>query len=161
MDNVIYHHPTSVCIFLLIQCTKSSMKLIWKYGRLSSNSFLKYSIPFYFGVFHIPYRNFRFIPFHFSFHSMPWLSILHYYYYCKFYFNEYSQVENPEAPDFEKIVSASGFFSTLSLPSSLPLPTSLMEVLLLPHPCCTVGLRKFNVLKPSAIRGCKHFQVFG
>ena len=27
-------------------------------------------------------------------------------------------------------------------------------------PDCTVGLRRFNVLKPSAICGCKHFQVF-
>ena len=47
------------------------MELVWKYGRLSSISFLKSSIPFHSGIFHIPYRNFRFIPFHFPFHSIP------------------------------------------------------------------------------------------
>ena len=41
-DNIIYHYPTSVCIW---------------YGRLSS-------IPFHSGIFHIPYRNFCSIPFH-------------------------------------------------------------------------------------------------
>ena len=51
-DNIIYH-----CIFLQIQCTKYSMELVWKCGRLSS-------ISFYSGIFHIPYRNFRFIPYH-------------------------------------------------------------------------------------------------
>ena len=50
---------------------KSSMELIWKYGRLSSIPFLKSSIPFHSGIFHIPYRNFRSIPFHFPFHSIP------------------------------------------------------------------------------------------
>ena len=43
---------------------KSSLKLVWKYGRLSSLPFLKSSIPFHSGIFHIPYRNFRSIPFH-------------------------------------------------------------------------------------------------
>ena len=46
-----------------------------------------------------------------------------------FYPNGCSQFENPEAPDFEKIASASSFFSTLSLPSPLPLPTSFIKVL--------------------------------
>ena len=32
-------------------------ELVWKYGRLSS-------IPFHSGIFHIPYRNFRSIPYH-------------------------------------------------------------------------------------------------
>ena len=50
------------------------MKLGWKYGRLSFISFLKSSIPFHSGIFHIPYRNFRSIPFH----TMPWFSILQY-----------------------------------------------------------------------------------
>ena len=50
---------------------KSSMELEWKYGRLSSIPFLKSSIPFHSGIFHIPYRNFRSIPFHFPFHSIP------------------------------------------------------------------------------------------
>ena len=40
------------------------MKLVWKYGRLSSISFLKSSIPFHSGIFHIPYRNFHSIPYH-------------------------------------------------------------------------------------------------
>ena len=70
-DNIIYHYPISVCIFLEIQCTKSSMELVWKYERLSFIPFLKFSIPFHSGIFHIPYRNFRFIPFHFPFHSIP------------------------------------------------------------------------------------------
>ena len=62
--NFIYHHPTSVCIFLQIQCTTSSIGLVWKYERLSSIQFLKSSIPFHSGIFHIPYQNFRSIPFH-------------------------------------------------------------------------------------------------
>ena len=46
-----------------------------------------------------------------------------------FYPNGCSQFENPEAPNFERIASASSSFSTLSLPSSLPLLTSFIEVL--------------------------------
>ena len=69
-DNNIYHHPTSVCIFLQIQCTKSSMELVWKYGRLSSIPFLKLSIPFHSGILHIPYRNCRSIPFSIPFYSI-------------------------------------------------------------------------------------------
>ena len=46
---------------------KSNTELVWKYGRLSS-------IPFHSGIFHIPYRNFRFIPFSIPFHTMPWLA---------------------------------------------------------------------------------------
>ena len=90
-----------------------------------------HSIPFW----HIPYRNFRSIPFHFPFHSTPCSGCR----FCiiiiivAFYSNGCSQVENPEAPDFEKIASASGFFSTLSLPSLLPLPTSFIKVLPLPQ----------------------------
>ena len=104
-NNIIYHHSTSVCIFLQIPCTKSSMNLLRKYGRLSSISFLKSSIPFHSGIFHIPYRNF---------HTLP-------------------------CPDFRilpiniGITSASSFFSTLSLPSWLPLPTSFIKVLPLPQ----------------------------
>ena len=41
------------------------MELVWKYGRLSSIPFSKFSIPFHSGIFYIPYRNFRSIPFHF------------------------------------------------------------------------------------------------
>ena len=44
------------------------------------------------------------------------------------YPNGCSQFENPEAPNFEQIASASSSFSTL------PLPTSFIEVLPLPHP---------------------------
>ena len=46
------------------------MELVWKDGRLSFIPFLKSSIPFHSGIFHIPYRNFRSIPFHFPFHSI-------------------------------------------------------------------------------------------
>ena len=97
------------------------MKVIWKYGRLSSISFLKYSIPFWRLPYSIPKFPLHSISFSIPFHTMPWLSIL--YYYCKFYSNGCSHVENPKAPDFEKIASASGSFSTLSL------PTSFMKVL--------------------------------
>ena len=85
-----------------------------------------HSIPFW----HLPYQNF-----HSLFHSIPCPG-------CRFYViiiivtfypNICSQVENPEAPDFEKIVSASSSLSTLSLPSSLPLPTSFIKVFLLPQ----------------------------
>ena len=79
------------------------------------------------------------------------LSILYYYIVVTFYPGGCSQFENPEAPVFEKNASASSSFSTLSLPSSLSLPTSFIKVLplpqkinrfhrfhfqlLLPHPC--------------------------
>ena len=92
------------------------MKLVWKYGRLSSISFLKSSIPFW----HLPYRNFR----SFSCPGCRFYVII-----VTFYPNGFSQVENPKAPDFEKIASASGSFSTLSL----PLPTSFIKVLPLPQ----------------------------
>ena len=87
-----------------------------------------HSIPFW----HLPYRYFRSIPFSIPFHALG----------CRFYIiiviiiivtfhpNGCSQGENPEAPDFGKIASASGSFSTLSLPSSLP--TSFIKVLPLP-----------------------------
>ena len=42
-----------------------------KYGRLSSIPFLKSSISFHSDIFHVPYRNFRSIPFHFPFHFIP------------------------------------------------------------------------------------------
>ena len=68
-DNIIYHYSTSVCIFLWIQCTKSSMELVWKYGRLSSIPFLKSSIPFW----HLPYSipKFAFHSIFIPFHTMP------------------------------------------------------------------------------------------
>ena len=47
------------------------MELVLKYGRLSFIPFLKYSIPFHSGIFHISYRNFRSNPFHFPFHFIP------------------------------------------------------------------------------------------
>ena len=113
---------------------KSSMKLVWKYGRLSSISFLKSSIPFHSGIFHIPYRNFRSIP-------CPGCRFYIIIIIVTFYPNGCSQVENSEAPDFEKIASASGSFSTVSLPSSLPLPTSFIKVLPLPQ-----KINRFHVL---------------
>ena len=51
-----------------------------------------------------------------------------------FYPNNCSQFENPETPYLEKIASASSSFSTLSLPSSLPLLTSLIKALPLSLP---------------------------
>ena len=63
-------------------------------------------IPFW----HFPYSipNFRIHIFHISvpFHSLPWLSILQYIVIIivTFYPNGCSQVENPEAPDFEKML---------------------------------------------------------
>ena len=50
-----------------------------------------------------------------------------------FYPNGCSQFENPAAPDLKKIVSASSSFSTLSLPSSLPLPNSFIKLIPLPQ----------------------------
>ena len=44
-------------------CAKSSMELVCKNGRLSSIPFLKSSIPFHSGIFHIPYQNFPSIPY--------------------------------------------------------------------------------------------------
>ena len=55
-----------------------------------------------------------------------------------FYPNGCSQFENSEAPDFEKIASASSSFLTLSLPSSPLLSTFFIKVFLLPLP------QKFN-----------------
>ena len=42
---------------------------VWRYGRKNLHFILEIflSIPFW----HLPYRNFRSIPFHFSFHSIP------------------------------------------------------------------------------------------
>ena len=61
------------------------------------------SIPFW----HLPYSIAKFpfhpIPFSIPFHTMPWLLILCNYY-CNIYSYGCSQVENPEAPDFEKML---------------------------------------------------------
>ena len=71
-DNIIYY-----CIFLqIIQFKKSSMELVWKYGRLSSIPFLKSSIPVLCGIFHRPYQNFRSIPFSIPYHALVVDSIL-------------------------------------------------------------------------------------
>ena len=133
-DNIIYqyHHRTAVCIFLYMQCTKSSVELVRKYGRLSSIPFLKSSVPFHSGIFHIPHRNFHFILFHFIPCPVCRFYIINIF--VTFYSNGCSQFENPEAPDFEKIASVSSSFSTLSLPSSPPLPISFIKVLPLPLP---------------------------
>ena len=45
------------------------MELVWKYGRLSSIAFLKSFISFHFGIFHIPYGNFRSIPSSIPYHG--------------------------------------------------------------------------------------------
>ena len=105
-----------------------------------------HSIPFWQRPYSIPK-----LPFHSIFNSIPCPG-------CRFYIiiiivtfypNGCSQVENPEAPDFEKI--ASGSFSTLSL----PLPTSFIKVLPLPrkinrfqlplpHPCSTASTPQYS-----------------
>ena len=90
-----------------------------------------HSIPFWHLLYSIPKFPFHSIPFH----TIPWLSIL--YYYCYILpqrLEPVSDFANLEAPDFEKIASASSSFSTLSLPSLLPLPTSSVKVLLIPLP---------------------------
>ena len=108
------------------------------------------------------------VPFHFPFHSIPCPG-------CRFYIiiiivtiypNGCSQVKNPEAPDFEKIASASGSFSTLSLPSSLPLPTSFIKVLPLPQKInrftasastSLVSTEDLLVIKRNSVLGLVHF----
>ena len=62
LPHVFSYH--SVYILLEMPCGKSSVELVWKYGRLSSTPFLKSSIPFHFSTFLIPYRNYRSIPHH-------------------------------------------------------------------------------------------------
>ena len=65
-----YHYPYIIFCKWQMPFRKSSMKLVWKYGRLPSIPFLKSSIPFHSGIFHIPYRKFCSIPFS-IFHSIP------------------------------------------------------------------------------------------
>ena len=75
-DNIIYHYPISVCIFLSIQCTN----LVWNwYGSMEDClPFHSWNLPFHSilasSIFHIeisvPFHSiFHFIPFH----NMPWL----------------------------------------------------------------------------------------
>ena len=52
------------------------MDLVWKYGRLCSIPFSKSSIPIHSGIFHIPYRNSRSIPFYFPYHALVVDSVL-------------------------------------------------------------------------------------
>ena len=59
-----YHYS---CIFF---STCHEQNLVWKYERLSSIPFLKFSIPLHSGIFNISYRNFRFIPSSISFHAL-------------------------------------------------------------------------------------------
>ena len=98
---------------------------VWK---LSSIPFLKSSIPFHTilasSILHAEIS----VPFHFPFHSIPCPGCRFYniIIIVPFYPNGGSRFENPEAPDFEKIASASSSFSTLLLPSSLP--TSFIKV---------------------------------
>ena len=54
-------------------CAKSSVELVWKYGRFPSISSLKSLIPFHSGIFHIPYHTEISLPFH----SMPWFRGFH------------------------------------------------------------------------------------
>ena len=62
--NIIITTRRRYVFFCEYNAQNSSMELVWKYGRLSSIPFLKSSIPFHSGIFHIPYRNFRSIPYH-------------------------------------------------------------------------------------------------
>ena len=73
-----------------------------------------------------------------------------------FYPNGCSQFENPEAPDFKKIASSSRSFSTLSLPSLLPLPSSFIKVLLLPQ-----KLNHFHRFRiPASNENCRWTLLF-
>ena len=109
------------------------MALVRKYGRLSSIPFLKSSIPFHSGILHILYQNFCSILFPFHFTPCPGCQFYVFIIIVILYLNRCSQFENTEAPDFEKIASASSSSSTLSLPSSLLLSTSFIKVLPLPQ----------------------------
>ena len=110
---------------------------------MSSIPFSKPSISFHSGIFHTEIS----VPFHFT--SCPG---------CRFYIiiivivtfypNGCSQVENTEALDFEKIDSASSSFSTLLLPSSLPLPSSFIKVLPLPQKINRLHLFRFQLPLP-------------
>ena len=108
------------------------MELVWKYGRLFFIPFLKSSILFHSGIFYSIFHTEISISFHFPFQSIPcpgcrfFIIII---IVVTFYSNGCSQFENPEELDFEKIAFASSSFSTLSLPSSLPLPTTFIKVL--------------------------------
>ena len=113
----------------------NAQNLVWNwYGSMEDcRPFHSWNSPFYSilasSIFHTEIS----VPFHFPFHSIPCPGCLFYIiiiFSVIFHPNGCSQVENPEAPDFEKIASASGSFSTLSLPSSLP--TSFIKVLPLP-----------------------------
>ena len=131
-DNIIYHHPTSVIYFsvntmhkVLCEIGMEVWKIVFHFILEIFHSILASSI------FHTKIS----VPFHSIFHSIPCPG-------CRFYIiiiivtfypDGCSQVENPEAPDFEKIASAFGSLSTLSLPSLLPLPTSFIKVLPLPQ----------------------------
>ena len=83
---------------------------MWKFvevWKIVLHSILEIFITLHSGIFHILYRNFRSIPFH----SIPFPGCR----FCAiiivvtFYPNDCSQFENLEAPDFEKIASASTF----------------------------------------------------
>ena len=63
--------------------------------------------------------------------------------------NGCSQFESPEAPDFEKIASASSSFSTLSL----LLPTSFIKVLPLPQKLTASTASVFRFRIPVGPRG--------
>ena len=129
---------------------------VWKMVFRSSLKIFHF-IPFW----HLPYSISKF-----PFHTKPWLSIL-YYYWLLLHFNPNgcSQFENPEALNFEEIASAYSSFSTLLLPSSLPLPTSFIKVLPLPqkinrfrfqlplpHPC----LQRYTSYRNSKTRNNKN-----
>ena len=119
-------------------CKCNAQNLVWNwYGSMKyCLSFLYWNLPFHSilasSIFHIEIS----IPFHSIFRSIPYHALVVFtiiiIIIVTFYPSGCSQFENLEAPDFVKIASASSSFSTLSLPSSLPLPTCFIKVLLLP-----------------------------
>ena len=103
------------------------MKLVWKYGRLSFISFLKSSIPLATSIIHTKIS----VPFHSI--SCPGFRFYIIITIVTFTPTVVARLKIRKRHDFEKIASAFGSFSTLSLPSSLPLPTSFIKALPLPR----------------------------
>ena len=109
-----------------------------------------HSIPFC----HLPYS----IP-KFPFHSIPCIGCRFYiiiFIIVTFYPNGCSQFENPKALDFEEIAFAPSYFSTLSLPSSLLLPTSFIKVLPLPQ---KINRFRFHISGYSCLTWVRYFDA--
>ena len=153
-----YLSPPDIGMYFF--CKYNAQNLVWNwYGSMEDClPFHSWNLPFHsilaFSVFHTEIS----VPIHFPFHSIPcpvcrfYINII----IVTFYPNGCSQLENPEAPDFEEIASASSSFSTLSLPSSLPLPTLFIKVLPLP---LTQKINRFHCFHILALKVEINFEV--